>query len=224
MVRTFQNTSSKNTDVKGLLTIKTLTPGDELTINGDRCKFRPCFSARKPAISRGVLAIHFPDTTCGKRTYKFAKINEQTKYAVERAENRKMGGGETGRQTGRGRIKYRACHICAAIWWPTSVIVKSDRHARTFVGTNDFLGTNERAHPRQRARLPATSAGGYRSAVRDKNRRYEEYRWRPIECSCQYLNDTVTWPLVDSFHSWRFAARDHVSDCAPILRSYDPTN
>lgn len=42
------------------------------------------------------------------------------------------------------------------------------------------------------------TAGGIDLAVRDKNRRYEEYRWRPVECSCQYLNDTVTRPLVDS--------------------------
>lgn len=48
-----------------------------------------CIQARH--ISRDMLAIHFPDDEHGKRTYKFAKINGQAKYAVEGAENREMG-------------------------------------------------------------------------------------------------------------------------------------
>lgn len=145
----------------------------------------------------------FP-TTCGKRTYKFAKINEQTKYAVERAENREMG-----LRRGSGGWEWSIVHVIFARRFGSrpNVIIKSDRHARTFAQKWATSRTNERAHPRQwscrrlgrhNREKEREEVERYRSAVRDKNRRYEEYQWRPVECSCQYLNDTVMQPLVDS--------------------------
>lgn len=133
----------------------------------------------------------FP-TTCGKRTYKFARINEQTKYAVEGVENREMG------------LRRVANKVSCMSYLHSDLVADQRYHkirptcANVRAEMNDF--SDEWKSTFSAMELPPSqpTRPKYRSAVRDKNRWYEEYRWRPVECSCQYLNDTATRPLVDS--------------------------
>lgn len=92
-----------------MLIIETLTPSDELAINGDRCKFWPCFSAHKPVIFRSMLAIHFP-----RQHAESVHTNSRRSTSKQNMRSGERKIGKWG--CGGWRIKYRACHICAAIW------------------------------------------------------------------------------------------------------------
>lgn len=194
----------------------------------DICKFRACFSVYKPAIFRRAHPRYiFPTTSTGS-----VHTNSRRSTGKQNMRSRKRKIGKWGR--GETRIQSIVHVIFARRFGSRPTFIKSDRQREHSHRNERLPGERVKEHILRNiataaaAAADSTRVGGrrYRSTVRDKNRRYEEYRRRPVECSpvniwmIQLCAPLLRWSIVySSGFNAVLAMRDHAFKFALSFRT-----
>lgn len=158
----------------------------------DICRFRPCLVYTNPP----YFAEHARDTFSRRRAREgYIQIREDQRASkICGRGSGKSGNGAAGR-TGIQSIVHV---IFARRFGSRPTFIKSDRQREHSHRNERLPRARVKEHILGNIATASTRGRSYRSTVRDKNRRYEEYQRWPVECSPSIFEWYGYAPLIDS--------------------------